>query len=196
MAISETIIGNLALSHLGSAARIASLTEDSTEARHINLQYAICRDSLLCEFDWSFATKTEALALLAEEPNDLWLYAYAKPADCLRALRIVPTTTSQTPYPYRLMQYGTQAAVYTNVEDAHLEYVQAITDPTLFSKKFVETFALKLAVAVALPITTDKWIRDRVFDEYRRSLAQARTMDGNQGETQEVLTSEFERARA
>lgn len=182
--ISEVTIANLALSHLGSAARIASLTEDSTEARHIRLHYEISRDSLLEEYDWSFATKTEALALLAEEPNDLWQFAYAKPSDCLKALQILPSSASQKPYPYRLMQYGLQAAIYTNVEDAYLEYVQAVTDPTLFSKKFVEALALKIAVAVALPLTTDKWIRDRVAEELRLALGQAQALDADQGTPQ------------
>lgn len=185
MAASETAIGNLALSHLGSSARISSLTEASTEARHISLHYATCRDSLLEELDWTFATKSAALALLAEEPNDLWGFAYAKPADCLKALRIVPSMASQTPYPFRLMQYGAQAAIYTDVEDAYLEYVERVTDVTRFSNHFTETLALKIAVAVALSINPNAvGTRDRVFQEYRMALAKAKSLDMNTGVSQ------------
>ena len=58
----DTDIANMALSRLGTRATIADLSENSTEARQINLWYATVRDDLQSLVDWNFNRVSQALA--------------------------------------------------------------------------------------------------------------------------------------
>src|SRR5258708_25919710 len=97
---SEVTICNRALQAIGTRTTIASLTEDSVEARNCNLIYADTRDEVLQMAYWNFAQKTAYLALLKSAPGTPtnassaaiqwsaafpappWLYEYAYPVDC------------------------------------------------------------------------------------------------------------------
>ena len=83
----DTDIGNMALSRLGTRATIADLTENSTEARQINLWYATVRDELQSLVDWNFNRVTQALAASGTPPAR-WSASYAYPSDCLRMRRL------------------------------------------------------------------------------------------------------------
>jgi len=83
-------IANLALSHLGDTATVASLDppEGSAQAEHCATFYPISRDSLLEMHTWSFALRRIALAQVAN-PWDQWQYAYTIPSDCMTAISIL-----------------------------------------------------------------------------------------------------------
>lgn len=105
---SETEVCNLALSHLGARSTIASLVEDSNEARSCNLVYATVRDIVLGMAFWNFARKTATLSLIKSAPGTPsnpgatgsvwttdwpappWLYEYAYPSDCIQVRFICP----------------------------------------------------------------------------------------------------------
>ena len=74
-------ICNLALSHLGSSG-IDALDERSEAAAACTTFYAICRDMVLRDAPWPFATKMQALALVEEDPNTEWGFSYRYPSDC------------------------------------------------------------------------------------------------------------------
>ncbi|TBR28110.1 MAG: hypothetical protein EPO10_14715, partial [Reyranella sp.] len=77
----DTDIGNMALSRLGTRATIADLTENSTEARQLNLWYATVRDELQSLVDWNFNRVSQALAASGTPPAR-WASSYAYPSDC------------------------------------------------------------------------------------------------------------------
>lgn len=104
---SDVAICNQALAAVGTRSTIASLTENSNEARNCNLFYADTRDEILQMAHWGFATKTLSLALLKSAPgtptNQVgqqfwtpalppppWLFEYAYPSDCLLMRSIIP----------------------------------------------------------------------------------------------------------
>ncbi len=74
-------ICNRALSNIGNSRSINSLTEASKEAGECSLHFEACRDAVLSDFDWNFATKRVALADTSNPPPD-WEYAYQYPSDC------------------------------------------------------------------------------------------------------------------
>ncbi len=104
---SEVTICNRALQAIGTRTSVASLTEQSVEARNCNLIYADTRDEVLQMAYWNFAQKTAYLALLKSAPSTpsnpastanqwspdfpspSWLYEYAYPTDCIQMSRIV-----------------------------------------------------------------------------------------------------------
>ncbi len=65
---SDTGIANVALSRLG-AERIASISEDTENARLINAVYGTLRDEVLRAHPWNFAIKRSIPALVYSEPS-------------------------------------------------------------------------------------------------------------------------------
>lgn len=108
----ETDIANRSLSSIGTRSQIASLNEDSNEARQCNLLLEPLRDELLRMAPWNCATNFGNLALICAapgtpenptagtltwekgQPPPPWSYEYAYPADCLRPLWVVPQFTT------------------------------------------------------------------------------------------------------
>lgn len=105
-------IANRALSAIGTRSQIASLTENSAEARAANLLIEPLRDELLRMAPWNCATNFATLSLICAapgtpenptagttawqkgQPAPPWAYEYAYPSDCLRPLWIVPQFTT------------------------------------------------------------------------------------------------------
>src|SRR5437868_3345326 len=101
---SEVEICNMALSHLGDSATVASIDppEGSSQAEHCQRWYPIARNALLEMHDWGFATTR---ALLAEVVSQFpqWRHSYARPSDCLKVLAVLPAdaaSDSATTLPY------------------------------------------------------------------------------------------------
>lgn len=128
---SETDIANEALVMVGTRDSIASLNEESNEARVCKRYFNNTRDELLQMAHWGFAKKTAILSVLKTAPGTPgntatatawspaypappWLYEYAYPVDCLQVQMIVPQietgwnggvplfSSSQGQYPYVL----------------------------------------------------------------------------------------------
>lgn len=109
---SDTQVANLALSKLGTRSTIANLSEDSNEARAINLVYENVRDQVLGMAFWNFARKTANLGVLKvapgasgftgtasqtwtpDYPAPPWLYEYAVPSDSIQVRFIQPQQTT------------------------------------------------------------------------------------------------------
>jgi hypothetical protein len=149
-------IYNLALGHLGDEATVSSPTESSVQAEHCNRFYPMARDAMLAGHAWSFATKRISLALLStDETPDTWDYAYALPSTCLEAISVLEPGAEDdadtSPFIIEALQNGT-LAVFTNVEDATLRYIEQITDTTKFPPLFVLALARLLASMLAGPI--------------------------------------------
>jgi len=108
----EIDVANRALQAIGTRTTIASLTENSPEARQCALSIEPIRDEILRLAPWNCATNTNNLALICAapgtpenpsqgtsswqkgQPPPPWAYEYAYPADCLRPLWIVPQFTT------------------------------------------------------------------------------------------------------
>lgn len=177
---SDVDICNLALSHLGDSATVATLTppDGSAQADHCARFYPICRNALLEMHSWGFATTRVQLALLSTNATG-WTYTYAVPGDAINLLAVldasavddysesIQPTTSWIETPLPLVGWGGQyspqpfqletnqagaAIILTNQVNAVLRYTRVITDPTRFSWLFVRALSWLLAVDLAGPI--------------------------------------------
>ena len=125
-------ICNRALSNIGNSRSINSLTEASKEAGECSLHFEACRDAVLSDFDWNFATKRVALADTSNPPPD-WEYAYQYPSDCLRITEIMlpgvrnPTAAMRVQYEVGADTNGTGKLIYTDQPQAWLKYVSRVT---------------------------------------------------------------------
>ena len=145
-------ICNRALSNIGNSRSINSLTEASKEAGECSLHFEACRDAVLSDFDWNFATKRVALADTSNPPPD-WEYAYQYPSDCLRITEIMlpgvrnPTAAMRVQYEVGADTNGTGKLIYTDQPQAWLKYVSRVSDVNMFDAIFMEALAWRLAAA-------------------------------------------------
>lgn len=158
MPVTDIQICNMALGHLGQTKFIATLTERSLASELCALYYEPARDFTLEDLTWPFATKYLALGLVEEEPNDDWAYSYRYPDDCVFARRLVTTRgrTDPNPPPFKAGSDETARLIYTNEEDAVLEYTKRITDTDLFPAVFAMAVSWYLASLLAPGIAKDK----------------------------------------
>ena len=157
-------ICNMALSHIGAGPLIASISppDGSVEAGYCATFYDIARTELLEPGTWSFAlTRTE----LAELTNasDAWTYAYARPSNCLRALRILRPSTGVTVFNEDTVSLSRNdrdgapfdlegEVIYTDQEEATLVYTVDVIDPGRFTASFTAALSFQLASYLAGPI--------------------------------------------
>jgi hypothetical protein len=149
-------ICNLALSHLGDSATIASIDppEGSAQAEHCARFYPIARDSMLEMHPWRFATKRATLANLSIDSWN-WTYAYAEPNNCIRVLSVLNSTDSSAAMS---VDYESQSGndgeklIYTDAENATALYIARLTDPSRFPPLFVDALSRLLASYLAGPV--------------------------------------------
>jgi hypothetical protein len=175
--MNEVDICNVALSHIGDAAEVASInpSDGSMQSALCTRYYNITRNSLLEMHPWGFATRRVSLALKPYTVSP-WDYAYGIPSDAVNLLEVYAADASDdysapfpmsgtplgvvnsqqgvyTPQPFVAeMGADNQEVIYTNTENAVLRYTALITDPTKFSPLFVECLSWLLAAKIAGPL--------------------------------------------
>lgn len=155
---SEVDIANLALSHLGDTATVASLDppEGSAQAEHCARFYPMARDTLLQSYAWSFASRRAQLAeLTSESPS--WDYCYAKPSDCLAVRAILPndaTDDTKDNFQNFVMEVNSSEVevIYTDQELAVAMYTRSTVDAGKFPPLFVLALSYQLASLLAGPL--------------------------------------------
>lgn len=193
-------IANLALSHLGDDATIANLDppEGSAQAEQAALFYPIARDALLEMYPWNFALRRTTLALLDEQPNTQWAYAYALPSDVLGVFAVQGAEDTDD---FVGTTYGPLVAVngvndfeieglsdntrvlYTNVVDARIRYTVAVTIPSFFPPLFTVALSYFLASFLAGPVLkgeTGRTVAGAMLSTMSGYLNKAQDMDAKQ----------------
>ncbi len=193
-------ICNLALSNIGNSRSINNLKEQSKEAGACDLHYESCRDSVLADFDWNFATKRVALADTGNPPPD-WQYAYQYPTDCLRITEIMvpgqryPTAAMRVQYEVGADYAGTGKLIYTDQPSAWLKYVSRVDDVNMFDAIFVEALAWRLAAAINMQLTGDASLGNNALNMYSVVIRSAGTHSMNESQEPAAPESEFTTAR-
>jgi hypothetical protein len=90
---SKVTIANMALGHVGSSTTVSSLDppDGSVEASRCAMFFDISRRSLIEATSPSWARARVQLAQAVSNPSNVWSYAYVRPSDCIKPLRIVPS---------------------------------------------------------------------------------------------------------
>jgi hypothetical protein len=194
---SEIAICNMALSHLGVAKEIANLeTENSQEASACRRFFAQARDNTLRDYPWPFATKITTLALVEADPNEEWGYSYRAPTDFLRINRIlsgVRNDSARTRVPYRIVRDESGLLIYTDKEDAEIEYVMRETDPSRYPGDFTMALSLRLAAYIAPRLTAgDPYkLGERALRLHSLEISKAEATSFNEEQAEEAPESEM-----
>ncbi|WP_286952878.1 MULTISPECIES: hypothetical protein [Aminobacterium] len=196
MPVSIISICNMALSSIGGYA-IASLDEQSVEARVCLQHYDPCRDEVLRSFEWPFATKVAALATVAGVSFPGWEYTYSLPSDCLYPRKIVLSSGESVPvalFEIRASSNGTSKYIVTNTEKAYLEYTGRIEDPTMFDPQFVQVLSCRLAAQIAVALSVDSRKRGEMMELYLYALNNAKVTASNEGR-RKITYDKYRKAR-
>jgi len=160
-------ICNIALSTIGQST-ITDLNERSVEAKQCNIHYAVARDEVLREFPWCFATGSVNLALTTNKITG-WSYAYQYPSNALALRRVFDINdalnTTKTLI-YDTVSDGVNKYIVCQIPSACAEITYSISDPNLFDSQFISALALKLAVKLILPLTSNDSRKNALYQEY------------------------------
>lgn len=196
----EVDIANMALGHLGISTEIQNLdTEASKEARACRRYYDLARDKTLRDFDWPFANAIEALALVETDPTVEWGFSYRYPADAVAIRRILNgvtrADTEGTKVRYATGRDSVGRIIYSDLDDAEIQYTYREDDPERYPPDFVYAFSLLLAHMIAPRVASDVKYAERVYPLYRQALSEAKTNAANEEPADRQPDSELERAR-
>lgn len=199
---SKVEICNLALSHLGIAKEVQNLENDAgQEAQACRRFYDNARDETLRDFPWSFATKFATLAVVEDAvTTDEWTYAYRYPTDALKIRRILSGSRNdsrQSRVPYKIVQDTAGLLLYTDMEDAVMEYTVKTTETTKFPVDFVMALSYRIAYYIAPRLTGGDPFKlgPQAMQNYARSLSKAAATNLNEEQVEEDVQAESIRAR-
>lgn len=185
-------ICNLALGHLGVTEVITALTDDSEEGRACNRHYDQDRKFVLASFPWNFATKFETLSLVSTGEVQGFTYAYELPSDLLKARKIFQASPPLGPLDFKIV--GTQ--LWTDMEDAILEFTYDLNVENQFSPDFITAFSHKLANSLAMPLTRKMTLAKEQMTAYFGFLSLSAASNAREGLDSTEKTDDFLRARS
>lgn len=126
---------------------LASISDNTPEAKWLTRNYDQQRDYLLERVLWKFALDRASVAADATAPAFGWSYRYLMPTDMVKL--VPPTKYGEwmgTPISYELES----GWLLTNViGPLNIRYVKRITSEGLFTNSFCEILALRLARRMA-----------------------------------------------
>lgn len=203
MSYTKVGISNLALGYIGVSQTISALDEGSNEARACDQYFDQVRDELLEEYQWSFATVYDTLALVSEfdddtdpEAND-WGYSFRLPTDCIRVLRILTPNgdTEPNPYPFEIGHDDQGMLLYCDLEEVSIKYIKRVEDPNLYRPKFAKALAWALAAEICFPLSISEPLRQRALEQARVWAGKAASSAMNERQARPEPDSQFTRAR-
>ncbi len=187
---SKVDICNEALNLLG-ANTIASLTESSTTAVLCNRIYDTEVDCLLRQHNWNSAVQEANLAAVVGTPVIGWLYKFLMPTDpyCLRVLNVYDTADDDQNFQCRGRH------IYCDTSAVDILYIGRITDPSEFDAMLMKTLVDLLAYRLSFPITRSKDVTAAMYSAYRNTLADAMSVDSQEGTPEELKSDHLLDAR-
>lgn len=199
---SKTDICNLSISHLGISKEIGNVTtEQSAEAKACRRFYDECREAVLTDYSWPFATKFATLGLVAENPNSEWGYSYRYPTDCLFLRRILSGAredTELTRIAYKIGKDAQGLLIFTDQPLAEVEYTENIADEDLFTANFRLALSYRLASYIAPRITAGDPFRlaEKVMQLYMVEISKSAANAFNENKMNEPRDSPSIQSRA
>jgi hypothetical protein len=189
---SVTEICNSALNLLG-ASNIASLTDDSKNARICNQRYEPIRNRIFRSHPWNCLIKRIELAQDTDAPVIEYEYAYTLPSDCLRVLKIHNGSTDSINSDLDYKIEGRK--ILTNQATLYLVYVSLVTDPNEIDVYLQEAIAATLAADIAYALTNNATLASNYQSQADERLREARFIDATENSLGVIESNEFVDAR-
>jgi hypothetical protein len=210
---SDVDICNMALGHLAHGATISSFSppDGSVEAGYCSRFYKMARAAAIEAGSWSFA-RERANLVQTTNPSSVWTYAYARPSNCLRPLRVLPLNsvsifTMDDSGAMMLDPNESNSAsfeieddiILSNEPNAVLYYLKDVTDSAKFTPTFVMGLSYLLGSMLAGPIITGTAGMSKADSLMKMGLSlltHGNTLDARSGADNSVYVASHLRARA
>lgn len=187
-------ICNMALTRIGQNQLIDSLGEASIAAELCSLHYAECRDQVLRDFPWPFATSRVVLADIGSPPTN-WAYRYRYPTDCIQARHItmpgVRNPSSAQRIQFELSNAAGGRAILCDLAQAELVYTARVEDTTYFDPMFTDALVWKLGAELAMGLQARPENYQAAMQNYQMVVSQARADAFNESEQGPEPESDF-----
>lgn len=201
-------IYNAALSAATGRSSLSLPDEETREAEVCNLWFPLIRDQVFRAAFWPCLRANRHLALIKErnfeldwalgDPPDQWRYAYAVPANMLRA-RFITTYarfelglyTAAGVEPAESGQY----AIFTSQPEAILEYTVRVSNTEIWDADLTMAVIYALAAHIAMPLHGKRAIRLDSLEVANQIIMTARMNAANEQEAQVESVPEWIQAR-
>lgn len=150
---SDVAICNLALSHLGADATVASISppDGSPEAGYCAVFYPLARRTTMAAANWGFARRRASLAELINDSHQ-WAFKYALPNKCLHPRKVLLAGAVDHPDRAGAPFEFQDGAIYSNQPEAVLIYTADVDDASTFPPDFITALSQVLAGYLAGPV--------------------------------------------
>lgn len=197
---SDIEICNVALSRVAHTQPIVSFTERSKAAELCSVFYTSLRDLVLQAFPWPFAESIVALADLGSPVNG-WAYRYRYPASCLKVRDIVQpgwrrALTSDQQIPFQIGYDAGGRVIHTDQPEASCRFTFRVEDSTFFDPQFADVLAWRLAMDLALPLSSKPELQQFAAQQYQMALTIAEGSAFEEGQDDPEPESEFVSVRS
>ena len=189
MASSVVEICNRALDAIG-VQPITAITEETKAGGLCRRYYPQIRDDVIRGHPWNSATARAELPALVAAPTWGYTYAYQLPSDCLRVLSVEACDPFLNPW-----RVEGRTIVTDKEAPLYVLYLRSLPDSGFFDPMLVTVIAARLAMELAMPLTSDAQTRRQMEMEYRNRLREARSVDGQEGTPARIYAEEFTTAR-
>ena len=169
-AITEVAIANMSLTMLGQQT-ITALTDTNNRAVMVNQRLADVRDTVLRSHYWNCALLRAVL--VKSETAPLWGFAnkFALPVGFMRL-----AFTEDPDVVYRIEE----DFIATDADTMRIGYIHQITAVSQWDDTLKQAVAARLAAEVAMPLTGEVGLMDRMWQKYNQVLDTARFEDATE----------------
>lgn len=195
----KTEIANIALGLIGANLVTDIDVDDSDEARLIRVHYDAAVEATLEGQEWSFAIKRFEATLDPTPPLYGWGSRFTVPADIIRVVSCDPQSRGpglSVKYQPEQIDWDFEGGfILTNESVVFARGITREVNEGDFSPLFVHTFAAKLAMMVALPLTQSQQIFADMMQLFAGFQVEAKTRDGMQGRSKRIRNRSLSRVR-
>lgn len=184
---SEVSICNQAISWLGGNL-ITSLDDESTEAILCKANYALLRDAVLEEGEWTFATKRFKLLPSPDAPIYGYSHKFELPSEVMLVKKATPyanNANDSEKFDWR----REEEFILADVDAIYVKCIVRITDVKKFNATFNQTLAARIGADIAVPLTESTSKEDQMWGKYNRAIALALSLDGMQGKSDRIKSN-------
>ncbi len=182
MALTETVLCNIALSDIGAGTITDFDDDNSLEGRRCRLYYEPERDALLRSFYWPFAADRKSLTKdTDDDPAFEYDNQFVLPTDFmyLRTIFADNETIDRT----SRNRYAIEGQrLLSNNSVVQIRYTKKVTDPTKFDPLFVQVLVKQLALKLTSLAGANPKIRESLKDDLRLLMPSVRALGRQEAE--------------
>ena len=193
--ITNVRIANIAIAELGGK-RLTTLTDASKEAALVDTYFQLARAYVMVIHPWNFALRRQTnLAKRGVAPEWGFDNAYTIPPE---ALRIIEVASNEVPVEsdWKAETASTgELILVTNDDPVDILYIRDVVEPGRFSVHFTWALAKYLKALLAKPLTGKVKLQQEALKEFRAWIAEARSIDGQEGFPDDYTPTDLEDVR-